>query len=245
MQTEFDFDVKTVKLEVYDGPLDMLITLIRNEKIDIFDIPIAEITEKYLNYLTMMEVYNLEIAAEWLIMAATLMEIKSKMLLPKPIPELASEEEGEDPRQKLVERLLEYEKYKNAAELFKDMEAETAKLFFRGAAKLDIDLRPKIELGDVTAADLYDALNKILQGVDEPEVTVIKRARLSMKIRIREIMRQVDESEKLMFEDLFVEDRTREQVVMTFLALLELLKRQKIRIRQKHSFSPMVITKKQ
>lgn len=230
-----------VTLGIFEGPLDLLLHLIRSNEIDIYDIPIAKVTEQYLAYLSLMESLDLEVAGEWLVMAATLLEIKSRMLLPEdPTEEL--EEEKTDPRLELVERLIEYEKFKGAAEIFRERETERAKVFGRGAAELDFDLRPKFDLSEITAIDLLAALQKILSDVGEEPVTSIQRRKVSVRMRMREIWKKVSEAAgRVCFEDLFEDVVTRVDVVITFLALLELLKQKKLKVKQARAFAPIHI----
>ena len=217
-----------VTLPVFEGPLDLLLHLIRSNEIDIYDIPIAKVTEQYLAYLS--------------VMAATLLEIKSRMLLPED-PGQEIEEEKIDPRLELVERLIEYEKYKGAAEVFKEREAERSRMFTRGAVELDFDLRPKFDLSNITAVDLLAALQKILLDTDEDEpVTSIQRRKVSVRMRMREVWRKItDSTGQLAFEDLFDDSATRVDVVITFLALLELLKQRKVTVKQTKAFGPIQI----
>jgi len=230
-----------VTLRVFEGPLDMLLHLIRSSEIDIYDIPISEVTEQYLAYLSLMESLDLEVAGEWLVMAATLLEIKSRMLLPEDPKDESMEEEKDDPRLELVERLIEYEKFKGAAELFREREEERAKIFVRGPAELEFELKPVISLEDITAVDLLAALQRILADVGEESVTTIQRRKITVRIRMREIWRKVASSGQLMFDDLFEEALTRVDIVITFLALLELLKLQRVRARQTRAFAPIRI----
>jgi segregation and condensation protein A len=230
-----------VTLGVFEGPLDLLLHLIRSDEIDIYDIPIAKVTEQYLAYLSLMESLDLEVAGEWLVMAATLLEIKSRMLLPED-PKEELEEETNDPRLELVERLIEYEKFKGAAEIFREREAEQAKVFARGAVELDFDLRPKFDLSEITAVDLLAALQKILSDVDDEPVTSIQRRKVSVRMRMREVFKKVTSATgKVCFEDLFDDVMSRVEVVITFLALLELLKQKKLTVKQARAFAPILI----
>jgi segregation and condensation protein A len=165
-----------VTLEIFEGPLDLLLHLIRENEIDIYDIPIAKVTEQYLAYLSLMESLDLDIAGEWLVMAATLLEIKSRMLLPEDkVEDEDAQEEKLDPRLELVERLIEYEKFKGAADILKEKETERSRMFARGAVEVEFDLRPKFDLENITAVDLLGALQRILEDVgDEQEVTSIQ-----------------------------------------------------------------------
>lgn len=231
-----------VVLPIFEGPLDLLLSLIRENEIDIYDIPIAQVTEQYLAYLSLMESLDLEVAGEWLVMAATLLEIKSRMLLPEEPGAEALEEEKVDPRLELVERLIEYEKFKSAAEVFREREAERAKMFVRGAVDADFDLRPMLVLENITPVDLLAALQRILADVGEEEVTSIQRRKITVRMRMREIWRKMTEaSGQLTFDQLFADDVTRVEIVITFLALLELLKGRKVKVRQKSVFAPIQI----
>ncbi|MCL4553434.1 MAG: segregation/condensation protein A [Candidatus Marsarchaeota archaeon] len=230
-----------IVLEAFEGPLDMLLHLIRENRIDIWDIPIVKVTEQYLAYLSLMESLDLEIAGEWLVMAATLLEIKSRMLLPKDPVEDETSEEKLDPRLELVERLIEYEKFKGAAEVFKDLETERSKIYIRGAVEVE-DLRPKYDLENITAGDLLEVLQGILLEVEETEVSTVQRRKITVRMRMKEIWRRVSEaSGQLSFQDLFDDAVNRIEVVVTFLALLELLKAHKIKVRQKKAFAPIEI----
>ena len=230
-----------VTLTVFEGPLDLLLHLIRSNEIDIYDIPIVEVTEQYLAYLSLMESLDLEVAGEWLVMAATLLEIKSRMLLPEE-PKEEPEEEAVDPRVELVERLIEYEKFKEAAELFRERENEQAKVFGRGAVVLDYDLRPEFDLSDITAVDLLAALQNILSDVDDEPVTSIQRRKISVRMRMREIYKKAaDAAGQLHFADLFEDVTNRVEVVITFLALLELLRKRRLTVKKKAAFAPIEI----
>lgn len=230
-------------LDSFEGPLDLLLHLIREQKIDIYDIPISSVCEQYLAYLSLMESLDLDIASEWLIIAATLIEIKSKMLLPKePLESDNQDENEEDPRLELVEKLIEYEKFKSAANLFKEKEEERCKIFSRASLGLDFDLRPKYVIENITAEDLLFALNKMLSEVDDNEITSIKRRKITIRMKMREIWAKLQSSSgQLIFQDLFDEPNDRVQIVITFLAVLELLKSRKISVKQKELFSPIEI----
>lgn len=232
-----------VTLEIFEGPLDYLLTLIRQNEIDIYDIPIARVTEQYLQYLALMESLDLEIAGEWLVMAATLLEIKSRMLLPKDEEAAAGDdEEPVDPRLELVERLIEYEKFKEAAEMFREREEERLKVFSRGPADVEYDLKPLISLEDITAADLLSALQRVLEDVGESDVTTVERRKITVRMKMREIWRRLnDRGGQLKFEELFDGSVERIEVVITFVALLELLRMRRVRARQKAPFGPIEI----
>ncbi|MCE5321769.1 segregation/condensation protein A [bacterium] len=233
-----------ITLPAFEGPLDLLLHLIRENQIDIYDIPIAKVCEQYLAYLSLMESLDLELAGEWLVMAATLLEIKSRMLLPED-PKDASELEEEqiDPRLELVERLIEYERFKSAAEIFKEREEQRARVFVRGATELPFDLKPTFDLENITAVDLLSVLQRILADVGEEEVTSIQKRKITVRMRMREIQRKLIEAAgQLKFEELFDDSINRIEVVITFLALLELLKSHIVKVKQKSAFLPIEIT---
>ncbi len=189
-----------------------------------------------------MESLDLEIAGEWLVMAATLLEIKSKMLLPEDPKEEESEEEKIDPRVELVERLIEYEKFKGAAEVFRERETERAKMFVRGPADLEFDLKPTLSLENITAADLLSALQRVLADVGDDNVTTLQRRKITVRIRMREIWRKISEAAgQMVFENLFDDACSRTEVVITFLALLELLKMHRVKVKQQKTFAPIHI----
>lgn len=235
----------TIKIPAFEGPLDLLLHLIRDHKIDIYDIPIADITEQYLNYLSLIESLDLNIAGEFFVMAATLLEIKSRLLLPAP-PSDEDQEEGIDPRADLVEALLEYEKFKNAAHALKSYEEDRSHVFWRISDDLQNYDAPVIPL-NLGALDLLYALQKMLTEVDEgqEEVTSIERQKISLRMRMREVLSYLktatEGGRKTEFRELLTPPYCRLDVVMTFLALLELLRLQKIKIRQKTTLGDIAI----
>lgn len=233
----------TIKLPVFEGPLDLLLHLIREHKLDIYDIPIAEVTDQYLHYLSLMESLDLNIAGEFFVMAATLLEIKSRMLLPVQDSEDESEE-GLDPRAELVERLLEYERFKSAAESLQGLEDGRRKVFWRITDDLEGYDAPVIPL-NLGAMDLLFALQQMLKEVGEgqEEVTSIERQKITLRMKMSEIWRRIRSASGngVSFRDLFTGPRTRIDIVMTFLALLELLRLRKIRIKQPRALGDIQI----
>jgi segregation and condensation protein A len=233
----------TIRLPAFEGPLDLLLHLIREHKIDIYDIPIAEVTDQYLKYLKLMESLDLNIAGEFFVMAATLLEIKSRLLLPVP-PAEDEPELGLDPRAELVERLLEYERFKNAAESLKSREEDRRAVYWRITDELQDYDAPVIPL-NLQAMDLILALQRMLQeiGDGDGEVTSIERQKISLRMRMSEVWRKVKAAatEGIVFEELFGSDRTRVGIVMTFLAILELLRIGKIKLKQKHALAEIRI----
>lgn len=225
-----------IKIPVFEGPLDLLLHLIKENKLDIYDIPISLITGQYLKYLEIMKELNLEIAGEFLVIAATLIHIKSRMMLPP--DEEAPPEEQEDPRLELVQRLLEYQTYKEAALGLKEKEEEWAKVFQREPVEIEEEpekIEPELYLFDVNLFDLLGAFKKIIDKAP-PEVLEITRETLTVKDKISLIIEMIENKETLRFEDLFKEDRTRPQIIVTFMALLEIIRLGLVRIYQEKDF---------
>jgi len=228
-------EVYKIKLPVFEGPLDLLLHLIRENKIDIYDIPISFITGRYLEYIDIMKELDLEIAGEFLVMASTLVHIKSRMLLP-PDEELPPEE-LEDPRLELVQRLLEYQAYKDAAVILKEKENDASQLFGREASEQDGDEAEESELFlfDVNIFDLVGSFKKILDTAP-PEVRTITRETLTVKDKMLHIAEILEGVESMRFEELFKDSFTRKQLIVTFLALLELLRLGLARVYQENPF---------
>jgi len=223
-------DILNIKIPVFEGPFDLLLHLIRENKIDIYDIPISLITSQYLEHLDMMKELNLEIAGDFLVMAATLVQIKSRMLLP---PEEAALEEQEDPRRELVARLIEYQKYKEAAVTLRSKEEEWIRVF-RREPLLDGE-GEELYLVDLGLFDLLDAFRKVLDKAPA-EVVAVTRETLTVKDRMSTIMEIVEEQEAVRFEDLFKGDMTRIYLIITFVALLELIRLGLVRAYQERHF---------
>ncbi len=230
-------------LTVFDGPLDLLLHLIRENRIDIYDIPIAEITQQYLDYLALWESLDLTVAGEYLVMAATLVEIKSRMLLPKPPPPEA--DEMEDPRAELVQRLLEYQRYQGTVETLRAWEEHRAQIFFRGALENPDDYSLPVEAGEMSAGQLLSALKRLLSqaGVgEEPVTAVVPKRRVSLRMKMVEVLRKVRQSpEGMGFELLFEVPWQRYDLVLTFLALLELLRQGRLKAVQKRPMDEILL----
>jgi segregation and condensation protein A len=227
-----------VKLEAFEGPLDLLLHLIKKNEVDIYDIPITVITQQYLQYLEIMKTLNLDIAGEFLLMAATLLHIKSKMLLPPSEDENEEEEEkAEDPRAELVRRLLEYQRYKEAAlDLTKgpllDRDVFARSLMDEGLLK-GVEEAPE---GEASLFDLLEAIKKVLQTASPEEFQEISLDHLSIKDKINQIMERLWESESLTFTELFTATTLRKEIIVTFLGLLELLRLRMVKILQPDPF---------
>jgi segregation and condensation protein A len=240
-----------VELEVFEGPLDLLLHLVRKHELDIMDIPIAFVTDKYLDYLDMMERLNLDIAGEYLLMAATLAHIKSRELLPQqdvPADESddVSDEEGVDPRQELIRRLLEYQKYKEAALALGEQPVVGRNVWTRGSKRDDViagDIDPDAEapLADIPVARLLSALEKVLKRAKVNLAHSVNVDRLSVSDRIHDLVDRLERESEFSFQSCFAflsdgEPRSavqvKHEVVVTFLAILEMAKLRMIRISQ-------------
>jgi len=224
-----------VKLEIFEGPLDLLLHLIKKNEVDIYDIPIAVITEQYLSYIDIIKSMNLDLAGEFLLMAATLVHIKSKMLLP--IPEEADEEdEGIDPRAELVRRLIEYQQYKYAADDLMNLPLLGRDVFTRGANVPLDGLEETIEEGplltDISLFDLLSAFKDILARAPKTYGVDVTVDRFRIADKINHIMEVLGRDKSAVFGELFVKDAVRGEIIVTFLALLELCKLTMVKINQ-------------
>lgn len=233
-----------VKIDMFEGPLDLLLHLINRYEIDIYDIPVAEITEQYLNYIQAMKELQLDIASEYLVMAATLLSIKSKMLLPAQNNDLVDEElevEEEDPRDELMRRLIEYRKFKEAAKHLKEFEFERTQLYTRPRMDLSHYAPEKIEnpVSDVSLYDMLGALQKLFikKSYKQPRLTTIHRQEIPIETRMREIIHELtDGVDGRLFHELFPYPH-KEHIVVTFLAILELMKNNLIQCKQVGNFT--------
>lgn len=224
-----------VRLEVFEGPLDLLLFLIKKDEIDIRDIPIARITEQYLEYINLMEQLDIALAGDFLVMASTLIYIKSKMLLPPPPPDsvLAGDENLlEDPRLELVEKLLEYQKFKSAAQtLYSRAEIESA-CYTRGALETDKN-NPEVA---ATVFDLLRVFREMLTRAESAVEMEIHRDEVTMAEKLAQINNLLDEREEVNVRDLFALARTKREMIVTFLTFLELVKARKISLVQREIF---------
>ncbi|WP_282140621.1 segregation/condensation protein A [Cytobacillus oceanisediminis] len=244
------YDHYNVKIDAFEGPLDLLLHLINRLEIDIYDIPVSEITEQYLIYIHTMKELQLDVASEYLVMAATLLAIKSKMLLPKHEEEELEDEFGmemeEDPRDELVERLIEYRKYKEAAEELKEREQDRSLMYTKPPADLseyvNDSQQEKADL-NVSLYDMLGALQKLLRRkkLQRPLSAKVARQEIPLEKRMSEIVDQLRNFKgRKKFTDLFpISDR--EHIVVTFLAVLELIKRKEIQVEQDRNFSDIFV----
>lgn len=244
----------TYKLEAFEGPLDLLLHLIDKNELDIYNIPIKEITDQYLGYVQAMQELELDITSEFLVMAATLLSIKSKMLLPKP-PVIEFDEyfddmdDSLDPRAELVAKLIEYRKYKSIADMLRDKEVERSLVYTREPEDLTSFL-PEMQENPVEGLDVTDLLfafqRTLRKLANRNVVTRIRRDEISVKERIREVAELLKhKGGKLLFSKLFDYEMTREEIVVTFLAILELMKMKKIVCYQNQLFDDIVIQAKE
>ena len=222
-----------IKLDIFEGPLDLLLYLIRKNEIDIYNIPIALITEQYLEYLDIMRSLNLDLAGEYLVLAATLIHIKSRLLLP-PVEGEEEGDEGEDPRTELVRQLLEYQAFKEAALSLDTRPLLDRDVFTRGApaeepAAAEQEEEVMIEVG---VFELVQAFRAVISGLDRSEDMAIDTEKMSLTDRINEIMERLTEEKELTFTDLLAERTDRKRIVYTFLAILELMKLRMVRAYQ-------------
>lgn len=225
-----------VFLEAFEGPLDLLLYLIRRQNIDILDIPIAEITRQYVEYIELMKEMQLELAGEYLLMAAMLAEIKSRMLLPRPPSE---EEEEADPRAELVRRLQEYERYKKAAEDLSELPRLERDVFPVSADTPERKVTTK--LPDVTLKELLLAFHDVLKRAEMFSNLHLKREPLSVRQRMSEILSRVNAKSFSSFADLFDPEEGRMGVAVTFIAILELLRASTIEVVQADAYAPLHI----
>ena len=231
-----------VQLEIFEGPLDLLLYLIKKEELDIYHIPIARITEQYLEYIHVMKMLNLDVAGEFLVMAATLMHIKSRLLLPE--EELEEEELEEDPRAELVKQLIEYQKFKEAAERLETKEVEQEEIFTRGGDEAAELSQKEGFLLEASLFDLLSAFSNVLRAVGEKEeFTEIMEEETTVKEKIRNIMDMLRVKTSLNFTKFFVGLVGKVEMVVTFLALLELIRLKEIKIRQARRFGEIRVYK--
>jgi len=238
-----DKDYK-VKLEVFEGPLDLLLYLIKRDEIDIYDIPIEHITRQYLEYLEAFQVLDLDIAGEFVVMAANLIYIKSRSLLPVHQQSEEETEEETDPRWELVRQLLEYKKFKEASELLGQREVHQSNLFARNPEPPEVSSeRP---LSEVSIFDLINAFQKVLKRVHKTEdLREIFEENYTVSDKIEFVLRMTSSRVALKFSELFVSAATRTEIVVTFLALLELIRLKQIGVRQSEDFGEIELTRRE
>ncbi|MBI4972154.1 MAG: segregation/condensation protein A [Candidatus Omnitrophica bacterium] len=235
-----------IHLPVYEGPLDLLLDLIKKNEINIYDIPVAEITRQYIDYLNQMKEMNLDIAGEFLVMAATLLYIKSKMLLPT--DETEEDEDGGDPRAELVRKLLEYQAFREAAKELGLMELDRAKEFTRQISDYYFkDLESEVvdaEPLDANLFDLLQAFHKVLKEVSRENIHEVFEQVISIDQKIEQIRTLFKERDEIYFTDLFDKSITRNELIVSFLAMLEITKQRFVRIYQDSMFDEIRLVKR-
>ncbi len=238
-------DAFPVKLENFEGPLDLLLHLIKKNEVSIHDIPIALITAQYLDAIALMQEMDLDVAGEYLVMAATLIHIKSKMLLPRPETAASVEGEEEDPRDALVRRLLEHQKFKAAAGLLHEREQLRAAQWLRPdqavAALAGDEYEPEIE---VDLFSLLTAFQTVVQRAKLRPKMLLPPEQIPVELRIDQLLTRLSETEACGFEDLFADVHDRAGLIVTFLALLEMIRLKLVRVFQAGSFGPIRVYKR-
>ena len=243
---ESAIDAFPVKLENFEGPLDLLLHLIKRNELEIHDINIAVITKQYLDAIQLMQELNLDVAGDFLVMAATLIHIKSKMLLPRPETAAAVEGEQEDPRDALVRRLLEHQKFKAAAGLLHEKEQLRSAQWQRPdevvAHIAGDEYEPELEV------DLFSLLTAFQAVVDRAKLrpkVLLPPEQIPVEVRIDQLLARLSETEAMGFEDLFADVSDRSGLIVTFLALLEMIRLKLVRVFQSGTFGPIRVYKRQ
>jgi segregation and condensation protein A len=234
-----------IKLQGFDGPLDLLVHLIKKNQMNVYDIQISVITKQYLDYLNLMQELNLDVASEFLVMAATLIHIKSKMLLPRPETAAGDPTDEEDPRDALVRRLLEHQHFKAAAEMLHDKETLRNAQWARPDSRIEEiagdDYEPEIEV------DLFSLLSAFKQVLERARVrppVALPPDEVPIEVRIEQLLERLSETEACGFEDLFERDATRGDMIVTFLAMLEMIRLKLIRVFQQGGIGAIRVYKR-
>src|SRR5438093_3332403 len=242
---ESSVDAFAVRLEQFEGPLDLLLHLIKKNELSIHDIPIALITQQYLDAIELMQELNLDIAGDYLVMAATLIHIKSKMLLPRPETAAGAEGDEEDPRDSLVRRLLEHRKFKAAAELLHEREQLRSAQWLRPDERIASiagdEYEPELE---VDLFSLLNAFRAVVQRAKERPKVLLPPEQIPVEVRIDQLLARLSESEACGFEDLFADVDDRGGLIVTFLALLEMIRLKLVRVFQSGTFGPIRVYKR-
>jgi len=231
-----------IKLEIFEGPLDLLIYLVKKDHLNIYDIPIAKVTQQYLQYLNLMQLLDLNIAGEFLVMAATLMQIKSKMLLPA--QETATEEEQEDPRAELVKRLLEYEKFKQIAETLREKEASQKEVFKRPKMEIDVEKgapEQKEVYFEASIFDLINAFSQALKDVPKEVFYEVIKDEFTIEEKIHDLLHLLLVRSSVRIGELFSNAKNKLEIIVTFLAILELIRMKEAIVRQSNLFEDIEI----
>jgi segregation and condensation protein A len=231
-----------VKFEVFEGPLDLLLYLIRKEEVDIYEVNLTRLATQFIEYIDTMRLLDLEVAGEFLVMAATLMYIKSRELLPVDQQvQVEGEDDGEDPRWELIRQLVEYKKFKDAAAQLAELEARQESVFPRVPVKLEFEAEQPSR-NEASIFDLLNAVNSVLQRLNQrPDQRDIFEDKWSVSEKIEHLMRSISEQSRLKFSELFAGVTSRSEVVVTFLALLELIRLKQLMAVQSEAFGEIEI----
>lgn len=230
-----------VSLDVFEGPLDLLLYLIKKDEVDIYDIPIGRITDQYMEYLNLMKVLDLNIAGDFIVMSATLMLIKSRMLLPVEERKDESDEEEEDPRWDLVRQLVEYKKFKDAADHLEDLELHMENVFSRESEHVELGQSPDVDLKDASIFDLISSFNEALGRVKDESLQEIFAEEHTVGQKVTYIVENLKVVHRMCVSDLFGGMKSRQEIVCTFLAVLELVKLNRIACVQDERFGGIVV----
>src|SRR5262245_47948043 len=232
-----------VRLINFEGPLDLLLHLIKKNEVNVYDIPISLITQQYLEYLELMQELNLDVVGEFLVMAATLIHIKSRMLLPRPDP--TQEDPGEDPREALVRRLLEHQRFKAAAELLHEKEIQRSAMWHRPDGRVaDVVGEPPEPEIEVDLFSLMAAFRQVLERQRARPRVLLPPEQIPIETRIEQLVARLSETEACGFEELFADVQTRGGMIVTFLALLEMIRLKMVRVFQQGNFGPIRVYKR-
>ncbi len=230
----------TIRLESFEGPLDLLLHLIKKDEIDIQDIPIARITEQYLEYIQIMRDLNINLAGDWLMMAATLIYIKSRMLVPQEPDTGIQEEEAQDPRTELVYQLLEHQKYKNAAEMLHTREEVENAVWNKPPSEI---LDDGSEVVSVSLFDLLRAFHEVVKRFEDQLVLEVTQDEVTIEQQIADIRKRFLIHDQMTFSTFFTEARSKQHLIVIFLALLELVRLREVWLHQQNAFSEIQISK--
>ena len=237
-----DSDYK-VQLEIFEGPLDLLLYLIKKDEIDIYDVSLERITRQYLDYIDTFKMLNIELASEFIVMAANLMYIKSRELLPKEVQPPDEEADEDDPRWELIRQLVEYKKFKEAAGFLGIQEVKADELFVTTPEMPDLEA-PVMSMGQVGIFDLIRAFQRVLKRFENTDdFREIVNDRFTVADKIEELLNVVPEGGRVRFESLFSSASSRGEVIITFLAMLELIKLNHLQVEQEQLLGEIVIVR--
>jgi len=237
-------DMPGIRVPVFEGPLDLLLHLIKKHELNIYDIPIALVTQQYLEYLDLMTELNLDVVGEFLVMAATLIHIKSRTLLPRADP--TQEDPAEDPREALIRRLLEHQRFKAAAELLHEKEIQRSAQWGRpdGRVAEVVGEAPEPEI-EVDLFSLMAAFRQVLERAKQRPRVLMPPEQIPIELRIEQLLDRLSETDACGFEELFADVQSRSGMVVTFLALLEMIRLKLVRVFQQANFGPIRVYKRE